>query len=151
MYLCTKIFVYTRYSVLIVVVLIISFISFPCPQSIVYNMCSHSKNSPFFHCIFCHFGLNLKKCASCKHSKIRKYKGGVSKSELRNGTFRDPLGSERLPIIRFLNTTIDVAGWKLWGTQKSSWEQYDSSRQERQAVITQRSERLSWREIAKKS
>lgn len=66
-------------------------------------------------------------------------------------TFRDPLGSERLTIIRVLNTKIDVAGRKFWGTQPSSWEEFDSSRQERQAVITQRNQRLSWGEIAKKS
>lgn len=64
--------------------------------------------------------------------------------------FRDPLGSERLPINRFLNTMIDVAGRTLWGTQQSSWEQNDSSRQGRQAV-TLRNERLAWREMAQKS
>lgn len=57
-------------------------------------------------------------------------------------TFRDPLGSERLPINSFLNTTIDVASGTLRGTQQSSWEN-DSSRQGRQAVITLRNERLS--------
>lgn len=142
-------FVYTRYAEVPLVILIVSFKSFPCPENVAYNVYTQYMLS--LHLMFCHSWLNLKQRAQWKHPKLGKYKRGVCKSGLRSVTFGDPLRSERLPIIRFLNTAIDVAGGRLWGTLQSSWEQYDSSRQERQAVITQRNERLSWREIAPKS
>lgn len=63
-------------------------------------------------------------------------------------TFRDPLGSKRLQINRCLNTVIDVASRTLRGTPQSL-RANDSTQQRRQAVITQRNERLSRRETDK--
>lgn len=99
-----KIFVYTRYMEAF---LIISFISFSCPLRrayIVYAICAVTPKMSHTHFLL-PLLVKSQEVGQCKHPKIRTYKRKISKTELRNGTFRDPLGSERMPINMFLNTT----------------------------------------------